>query len=84
MHGQLAHSWTVAQLTKAAGLSRSAFFEHFQRTVALPPMECLVVWWMAVAKDLRRRHDLSVGQVAARVGYGSASTFSTAFSRHSP
>ena len=82
MHGQLARSWTVAQLAKMAGLSRSAFFERFQRTVALPPMEYLLAWRMAVAKDLLRRHDLSVGEVAERVGYGSASTFSTAFSRH--
>jgi AraC-like DNA-binding protein len=36
---------------------------------------------MAVAKDFLRRHDLSVGEVAERVSYGSASTFSTAFSR---
>jgi transcriptional regulator GlxA family with amidase domain len=82
MHGQLARSWTIAQLAKTAGLSRSAFFERFQRTVALPPMEYLLAWRMAVAKDLLRRHDLSVGEVAERVGYGSASTFSTAFSRH--
>jgi AraC-like DNA-binding protein len=82
MHGQLARSWTVAQLAKTAGLSRSAFFQRFTRTVALPPMEYLLAWRMAVAKDLLRRHDLSVGEVAERVGYGSASTFSTAFSRH--
>jgi transcriptional regulator GlxA family with amidase domain len=37
---------------------------------------------MAVAKDLLRRQDLSVGEVAERVGYASASTFSTAFTRH--
>ena len=35
-----------------------------------------------VRKDLLRRQDISVGEVAERVGYGSASTFSTAFSRH--
>jgi len=82
MHGQLARSWTVAELAKAAALSRSAFFERFTRTVGLPPMEYLLAWRMAVAKDLLRRHDLGLAEVAAHVGYGSASTFSTAFSRH--
>jgi len=82
MHGQLARSWTVAQLAKTAGLSRSAFFDRFTRTVGMPPMEYLLAWRMAVAKDLLRRNDVSVGEVAERVGYGSASTFSTAFSRH--
>ncbi|KYF57449.1 AraC family transcriptional regulator [Sorangium cellulosum] len=82
MHGQLARSWTVAELARAAALSRSAFFDRFTRTVGLPPMEYLLAWRMAVARDLLRRHDLGIAEVAERVGYGSASTFSTAFSRH--
>ena len=45
-------------------------------------MEYLLAWRMAVAKDLLRRQNLGLAQVAERVGYGSASTFSTAFSRH--
>jgi AraC-like DNA-binding protein len=45
-------------------------------------MEYLLAWRMAVAKDLLRRDDLGLAAVAERVGYGSASTFSTAFSRY--
>jgi AraC-like DNA-binding protein len=82
MHSQLGRSWTVAQLAKTAGLSRSAFFERFTCTVGRSPMEYLLAWRMAVAKDLLRREDVLVAEVAERVGYGSASTFSTAFSRH--
>jgi AraC-like DNA-binding protein len=82
MHSQLARSWTVAQLARTAALSRSAFFDRFTRTVGLRPMEYLLAWRMAVAKDLLRRHDLGIAEVAERVGYGSASTFSTAFRRH--
>jgi AraC-like DNA-binding protein len=82
MHGQLSRSWTVAELAKAAALSRSTFFERFTRAVGLPPMEYLLALRMAVARDLLRRHDLGIAEVAERVGYGSASAFSTAFSRH--
>lgn len=82
MHGAPARSWTVAELAKAAGLSRSAFFERFTRNVGLPPMEYLLAWRMAMAKDLLRSHNAEISQVAEKVGYGSASTFSTAFSRH--
>lgn len=82
MHAQLARAWTVAELAKAAGLSRSAFFDRFARTVGLSPMEYLLAWRMAVARELFRRHELGVAEVAERVGYGSASSFSTAFSRH--
>lgn len=82
MHGQIARSWTMAQLAKKAALSRSAFFDRFTRTVGIPPMEYLLAWRMAVAKDLLRRQEVGIAEVAERVGYGSASTFSTAFSRH--
>jgi transcriptional regulator GlxA family with amidase domain len=82
MHGQLGRPWTVAQLAKISALSRSAFFERFSRTVGLAPMEYLLAWRMAVARDLLRRQDLGIAQVAESVGYASASTFSTAFSRH--
>jgi len=82
MHGQLSRSWTVAQLAKTAALSRSAFFERFTRVVGMPPMEYLLAWRMAIARDLLRRQDVGIAEVADQVGYGSASTFSTAFSRY--
>jgi AraC-like DNA-binding protein len=82
MHGQIARSWTVPLLARTVALSRSAFFERFTRTVGTPPMEYLLAWRMLVAKSLLRQQDLDLSQVAERVGYGSASTFSTAFSRH--
>lgn len=82
MHGHLDRSWTMAELAKTAALSRSAFFDRFTRTVGIPPMEYLLSWRMAVARDLLRREDVAIAEVAERVGYGSASTFSTAFRRH--
>ena len=81
MHGQVSRSWTVAQLAKVSALSRSSFFERFSKTVGMAPMEYLLAWRMALARDLLRRHE-AIPDVAERVGYGSASTFSTAFSRH--
>jgi AraC-like DNA-binding protein len=82
MHGDPARSWTMEQLAKTAALSRSAFFERFTRSVGVAPMEYLLSWRMALAKELLRRDDVSLAEVAERVGYSSASTFSTAFSRH--
>ena len=82
LHGDITRTWTVPDLAVAAGMSRSAFFERFTRLVGARPMEYLTTWRMAVARDLLRRGSLALDDVAARVGYGSASTFSTAFSRH--
>lgn len=82
MHERPTRPWTVAQLAKEAGLSRSAFFERFGRTVGVAPMEYLLGWRMALARNLLRRRGANVAEVAERVGYGSASTFSVAFHRH--
>ena len=82
MHEDVAQPWTVEGLARAAGLSRSSFFDRFARRVGMRPMEYLNGWRMAVAKDLLRQPGLSLDEVAGRVGYGSASTFSIAFSRH--
>lgn len=82
IHADPARPWTVEQLARNVGMSRSALFERFTAAVGVPPMEYLLAWRMALAKDLLRRRDVSLAEVAERVGYGSASTFSTAFSRH--
>ncbi|MFN3719522.1 MAG: cupin domain-containing protein [Rhizobium rhizophilum] len=82
MHAEIDRSWTVEALARLAAMSRSAFFERFRDTVGLRPMEYLMTWRMALAKDLLQRQDLSLDAVAEKIGYGSASTFSTAFSRH--
>lgn len=82
MHAKPAYGWTVADLAAEAAMSRSAFFARFNRIVGMPPMEYLLAWRMALAKRLLRTREFAIEQVAARVGYGSASTFSTAFTRH--
>lgn len=82
LHAGPAHSWTVEQLAAEAALSRSAFFARFSRIIGMPPMEYLLAWRMALAKRLLRDNELGLDQVAERVGYSSASTFSTAFARH--
>jgi len=82
MHARPQHGWTVAELASETAMSRSAFFKRFNNVVGLPPMEYLFAWRMALAKRLLRGGELAIGHIAERVGYGSASTFSTAFARH--
>jgi AraC-like DNA-binding protein len=82
LHEAPARAWTVADLAREAALSRSAFFERFSRTVGMAPMAYLLTWRMALAQDLLRRGAGSVAEVAERVGYSSASTFTVAFARH--
>lgn len=82
IHSDPSRAWTVDHLAKHAALSRSAFYERFTRAVGLAPMEYVVAWRMALAKDMLRRQQLAIGDVAERVGYSSASAFSTAFARY--
>lgn len=82
MHESPERQWTVEELATEAALSRSAFFKRFTRTVGLRPMAYLLAWRMALAKKLLRGNECGLAEVAERVGYGSANTFSTAFRRH--
>ncbi|RFP15072.1 MULTISPECIES: AraC family transcriptional regulator [unclassified Duganella] len=82
IHENMTKSWTVAQLAKEAALSRSTFFERFSRALGVAPMAYLLTWRMAWAKHLLRRQETGIAEVAGRVGYGSASAFSVAFTRH--
>jgi AraC-like DNA-binding protein len=82
LHEDPARAWTVADLAKEAALSRSAFFERFSGALGVAPMTYLFNWRMAMARALLRGRALGVAEVARQVGYGSASAFSTAFTRH--
>lgn len=82
IHANPAHNWTVAELAKAAALSRSSFFVRFREAVGVAPMVYLLTWRMALAKNLLRGKSMAVAEVAERVGYRSASAFSVAFSRY--
>lgn len=81
LHADPARLWTVADLARAAGLSRSAFFARFEREIGRAPMAYLTGWRMSLAKDRLRRGDGSLAEIGAALGYGSASAFNTAFAR---
>ena len=82
IHTHPGHPHSVAALASAAAMSRSTFYERFRREVGAAPMEYVTRWRMSLAKDMLSRRDATIGDVALRVGYGSASAFSVAFSRH--
>lgn len=82
IHAQPEQPWTVVQLAKEAALSRSAFFARFNRAVGMAPMAYLLTWRMALGKKLLQEQDSGIAEVAQKVGYGSASAFSVAFTRH--
>jgi AraC-like DNA-binding protein len=81
MHKNVAHDWTVAQLAHRAGVSRSKFAAHFQQSLGTSPIQYLLDWRMAIAKDELRQHTRSLSEIAFAIGFQSVSAFSTAFTR---
>ncbi|MDA3629519.1 AraC family transcriptional regulator [Saccharopolyspora oryzae] len=81
MHDAPATQWTVAGLAARCGVSRAGFARRFTELVGEPPMTYLTNWRLALAADLLRESDATIGAVARQVGYGSAFALSNAFKR---
>lgn len=81
IHADPGRSMSVEALAQDAAMSRSTFFDRFRREVGVAPMEYATGWRMALAKQLLRQ-DIATAEIAQRVGYGSASAFSVAFTRY--
>lgn len=81
IHEEPGYDWTVHALAKVAGKSRSAFAAHFTHIMRETPAVYLTRWRMFQGRALLRQTDLSLDDIAERVGYGSAAAFSLAFAR---
>jgi len=81
MHHDPMRHWTVDDLGREIGLSRSALAERFIRIIGVPPMHYLANWRMQVAAEKLRNSNASLAQVAAVVGYDSEAAFSRAFKK---
>ena len=81
IHAEPAHDWTVDALAREVALSRAAFAKRFTQLVGVGPVSYLTAWRMQLAARLLRTTDLSVAEIASRVGYESEFSFSRAFRR---
>lgn len=81
LHERPEHDWTLEELGKHVGLSRSLLAERFHHYVGVPPMQYLARWRMQLAASLLSSTNHSLAEVARRVGYGSEAALSRAFKR---
>ena len=81
IHDQPDRTWSLADLARAASMSRTTFAERFRTSAGTPPLAYLHEWRMLLAQRALRSPDTRIGPLAARLGYASESAFSTAFKR---
>ncbi len=81
IHRNPAQPWTVASLAFEVAMSRSAFSARFAALVGEPPMQYVARWRMHVALSWLKEDDVTVGELAMRLGYRSEAAFSRAFKR---
>lgn len=81
MHARVGAPWTVDELARRVGMSRSGFAARFTELVGESPLQYLARWRVARAAELLRDTDDKVATIAGRVGYDSVPAFSRAFKR---
>lgn len=80
MHGKPAYRWTIDELARRVGLSRSVLAERFTDLVGTPPLQYLAKWRMQIALG-SLRGNANVAAIAAEIGYESEAAFSRAFKK---
>lgn len=81
MHERPAQQWTMDDLGREIGLSRSALHQRFVQLIGQPPMHYLANWRMQTAAGLLRNSNATVATIALEVGYDSEAAFARAFKR---
>jgi AraC-like DNA-binding protein len=81
MHREPARAWTIAELAKEVGSSRSVLAERFRHYIGEPPMSYLTQWRLQIGARLLTSGNASVAEIAADVGYESEQAFNRAFKR---
>ncbi len=82
IHAEPSKPWTVEDLARVAGLSRTSFSNRFSELLAHTPLNYLTAWRMQIARRLLIDSKLPIIDVAEQSGYGSEAAFGRVFKRH--
>ena len=81
LHKEPAHPWTISNLARRVGLSRTRLAARFRHFLRDSPMAYLARWRLKMGAEMLQSTEDSVAEVAAAVGYGSEAAFNRAFKR---
>jgi AraC-like DNA-binding protein len=80
-HRNPARAWTLQDLARVTGVSRTVLTERFTRFLGTPPLAYLAHWRLQMGARLLRTTNRKVLDVAGEVGYESEAAFNRAFKR---
>lgn len=81
LHARTSHPWTIADLAREVGISRSSLVSRFTRYLSEPPMTYLTRWRLQLAARSLETTSRGVAEIAGDVGYESEAAFNRAFKR---
>jgi AraC-like DNA-binding protein len=81
LHSEPEREWTVSNLARNVGVSRTRLSERFRELLDDSPMAYLAKWRLRLGAELLASTERSVSEIAADVGYASESAFNRAFKR---
>ena len=81
VHRDPAFGWSVQQLAKEAGMSRSAFSAQFSKLVGESAMQYVTGWRMQLARAHLRETQDTLARTASMFGYSTEAAFCKAFKR---
>jgi AraC-like DNA-binding protein len=81
LHDEPERPWTLSDLARQAGMSRTVLAERFAASLGMPPMTYLTRWRMQLAAGMLLNGTDCIPDIAVKIGYESEATFSRAFKR---
>lgn len=82
IHEKPAFPWTLANLSRITGMSRTSFAMRFVRCMSMTPMGYVTHWRMQLARRELANSDQPIIEVAEKVGYHSEAAFGRVFKKH--
>ncbi|MQA00151.1 MAG: helix-turn-helix domain-containing protein [Dehalococcoidia bacterium] len=82
LHARPDYPWTLDELAREVGASRSTLSDRFTTVVGLSPIRYLIAWRMELAAERLEDTRDRIAEIAAAIGYDSEASFNRAFKRH--
>ena len=81
IHDAPMKEWTIDELARIAGTSRSVLIERFKNLLGASPIGYIRDWRLHLASLRLLQSSLSIAEIAFETGYSSEAAFNRAFKR---